>query len=79
MFARNISARQVIQALQTGETIEDYSAEMPEPSHLILGFHGKQPIHIVISENPGATEITVITVYHPDSGKWDRDFKSRKS
>jgi hypothetical protein len=79
MFARNISARKVMEALQTGEIIEDYSAEMPEPSHLILGFQGKQPIHIVTSENPGRNEITVITVYHPDSSKWDRHFKRRKS
>ena len=79
MFARNISARKVRQALQTGETIEDYSAEMPEPSHLILGFQGKQPIHIVASENLGTNEITIITVYYPDSSRWDRDFKRRKS
>jgi hypothetical protein len=79
MFARNIPARKVMQALQTGETIEDYSAEMPEPSHLILGFQGKHPIHIVTSENLGENETTVITVYHPDSSRWDRDFKRRKS
>jgi len=40
MFERNISAKKVRQALETGETIEDYSAEMPEPSRLILGFQG---------------------------------------
>jgi len=38
MFERNISAKKVRQAMETGEIIEDYSSEMPEPSHLILGF-----------------------------------------
>ena len=78
MFERNISATKVSQALQTGETIEDYSAEMPEPSRLILGFQGKRPFHMVTSENPGTNEITIITVYLPDSDKWNKDFKSRK-
>jgi hypothetical protein len=78
MFERNISAKKVSQVLQSGETIEDYSSEMPEPGRLILGFQGKRPFHLVISENPGTNQITVITVYIPDSDKWDKDFKSRK-
>lgn len=78
MFERRVTARKVLQALQTGETIEDYSSEMPEPSRLILGFQGKRPFHVVSSENPEMNETTIITVYIPDSGKWNRDFKSRR-
>ena len=79
MFERNISAKKVSQALQSGETIEDYSTEMPEPGRLILGFQGKRPFHVVASENPQTNEITVITVYIPDPDKWNKDFKSRRS
>lgn len=79
MFERNISAKKVSQALQSGETIEDYSTEMPEPGRLILGFHGKRPFHVVASENPQTNEITVITVYIPDPDKWNKDFRSRRS
>jgi len=79
MFERRISTVKVTQALQTGETIEDYSAEMPEPSRLILGFQAKQPIHLVASKNSKANEITIITVYIPNSNRWNKDFKSRKS
>jgi len=78
MFERNVSAQNVSQALGSGETIEDYSAEMPEPSRLILGFQGKRPFHVVTSENPEANETTIITVYVPESAKWDRAFKSRR-
>ena len=78
MFERNISAKRVSQALQFGETIEDYSAEMPEPSRLILGFQGKRPFHVVACENPETNEITVITVYIPDPDKWNKDFRRRK-
>ena len=78
MFERNISVKKVSQALQSGETIEDYSSEMPEPSRLILGFQGKRPFHVVSSENPETNQTTVITVYLPDPNKWNKDFKSRK-
>jgi hypothetical protein len=79
MFARGITAKKVRQVLESGETIEDYSSEMPEPSRLILGFQGKGPFHLVISENPETKGITIITVYIPDPNKWKKDFKSRKS
>jgi hypothetical protein len=79
MFERNISVKKVSQALQSGETIEDYSSEMPEPSRLILGFQGKHPFHVVTSENSETNQITIITAYVPDRNKWDKDFKSRRS
>jgi hypothetical protein len=77
MFERNISAKKSLKRFRR-ETIEDYYAEMPEPSRLILGFQGKRPFHVVTSENPGTNEITIITVYLPDADKWNKDFKSRK-
>ena len=79
MFERKISAKNVSQAIQSGETIEDYSADMTEPSRLILGFQGRRPFHVVTSEKPETGEITIITVYIPDAGKWNKDFKSRRS
>ena len=79
MFERNISAKRVSEALQSGDTIEDYSSEMPEPSRLILSFQGKRPFHIVVSENFKENRITVITVYHPDRSHWKKDFRTRQS
>lgn len=79
MFERHISAKKVREALESGETIEDYSAEMPEPSRLILGFQGKRPFHMVTSENQETNVTTIITVYLPDSNTWNKDFKSRRS
>jgi len=78
MFERNISAKKVSQALQSGEIIEDYSTEMPEPGRLILGFQGKRPFHVVASENQEHNRVTIITVYIPDPQKWTKDFKSRR-
>jgi hypothetical protein len=78
MFEREVSIKKVLGAIKTGETIEDYSAEMPEPSRLILGFQGKRPFHVVASENPESNETTIITVYVPDPDKWKKDSRSRR-
>ena len=78
MFERSVTVKKVREALETGEVIEDYSSEMPEPSRLLLGFQGKRPFHVVTSENPAANELTVITVYLPDPNKWKKDFRSRR-
>ena len=79
MFERNVPVKKVMEAIELGETIEDYSAEMPNPSRLILGFQGKRPFHVVCSENLQTNETAIITVYIPDPGKWSRDFKRRRS
>jgi hypothetical protein len=78
MFERHISVKNTLGTIQTGEIIEDYSAEMPEPSRLILGFQGKRPLHVVTSENMETNETTIITVYIPDPEKWNNDSKSRR-
>jgi hypothetical protein len=78
MFERDISAEKIRRALEVEDVIEDYSSEMPEPSRLLMGFKGRHPFHVVTSENPGAGEVTVVTVYLPDADKWKKDFRSRK-
>ena len=79
MFERHISVESVVQVIQSGQTIEDYSSEMPEPSRLILGFQGRRPLHVVTTENPKTSEITIITVYVPAQDKWNKGFTSRSS
>lgn len=78
MFERHISVKNVIQVLESGEIIEDYSAEMQEPSRLILGFHGKRAFHVVTSDDLEGSQIVVITVYVPDPHKWNKKFTSRR-
>jgi hypothetical protein len=78
MFERDVSIKKVLGAIKTRKTIEDYSSETPEPSRLILGFQGKRPFHVVISENLETNETTVITVYVPDPNKWRKDSRSRR-
>jgi hypothetical protein len=78
MFERRVSLKNTLNAIKSGEIIEDYSSETPEPSRLILGFQGKRPFHVVTSKNLETNETTVITVYVPDPNKWKKDARSRR-
>ena len=78
MFERRISTTNVREVLQSGEMIEDYSEEMPARGGLMLGKHGKRPLHVVMAENTKEAELVVITVYEPDPAQWKREFKGRK-
>jgi hypothetical protein len=78
MFERQILVKNVRQALQTGEMIEDYSSDMPDPGGLVLGKNGRRPIHVVMAENPEKHELVVITVYEPDPSQWKSGFRHRK-
>jgi hypothetical protein len=78
MFERRISVENVRQVLQTGEMIEDYSEDMPDPGGLISGKIGQRPVHVVMAENTKEAELVVITVYEPDRSQWKPQFKGRK-
>jgi hypothetical protein len=78
MFERDVPVTKVLGVIKTGEIIEDYSSEMPEPSRLVLGFQGKRPFHVVTSEDPETNVTTIITVYLPDPNKWTTDSRNRR-
>ena len=76
---RKIKRADVIACIQDGEIIEQYPADMPFPSCLILGVSdfGK-PIHIVCGLNPGVI-CCAITAYYPSPDKWESDNRTRKA
>ncbi|MDD2923516.1 MAG: DUF4258 domain-containing protein [Anaerolineales bacterium] len=76
MFERKISMKRLRQVFETGETIEDYSDDATSPSRLILGWEGKRPIHLVVSES--ADKVVIITAYSPEPELWTKDFKRRR-
>jgi hypothetical protein len=78
MFERQISDKDVLRILQTGEIIEDHAEDTPYPNRLMLGWRGKRPLHAVAVDNANDDETIVITVYKPDPEQWKPDFKRRK-
>ena len=73
---RGIKVLDIVNAINTGEIIEDYPEDYPFPSCLILGKTEDKVVHIVASINDGM--IYLITAYIPDSDKWESDWKTRK-
>ena len=51
MFERSIGVSDVMQAIEAGETIEDYPDDTPYPSRLVLARIAGQPLHIVVADN----------------------------
>ena len=74
---RGIRARDIIDAINTGEIIEDYPDDTPYPSCLILGYAGERVLHVCASLDDESM-IRLITAYSPDPAKWEADWKTRK-
>jgi hypothetical protein len=69
----------VLEALDRGETIEEYSDDQPYPSCLIFGRTlTERPLHVVCAPVVAERRLIVITTYQPDPVKWDAAFKRRK-
>ena len=78
MFERRVTEENVRRVLEQGEMIEDYSDEMTYPGGLMLGKHGKRPLHVVVAENTNDNEAIVITAYEPDPSQWKSNSRDRK-
>ncbi len=75
---RNISVREVRQAVESGQIIEDYPNDKYGPSCLILGFtQAGRPLHVQCSY-PSRPLLKIVTVYEPDPRLWT-DFRSRRN
>lgn len=78
LMQRGISQEDVIQAIHTGEIIEQYPDDYPYPSCLLLGTtKAGKALHVVCGQ--GENEIWMITAYHPDPEEWESDLKTRRA
>ena len=74
---RQISVREVREAIVSGQVIEDYPNDKYGPSCLLLGFtQNLRPLHLQCSY-PERPLVKVITVYEPDPNRWI-DLKARR-
>lgn len=78
MLQRRIRQEDIHKTLQSGEVIEDNPEDKPYPSHLLLGWCGSRPIHVLAADNHDGRETIIITAYEPDPNRWEPDFKRRK-
>lgn len=78
MAERGFSPDVIKQTIENGIVIKEYPDDKPYPSRLILGFDGTRPVHVVSAYNPDDDTEYVITVYEPDSERWEDNFRVRK-
>lgn len=77
LLQRNITQRDVENAILNGEIIEDYEDSYPYPSCLVYGINlDEEVIHVVCGSNE--EELWIITAYYPDYIEWKEDLKTRK-
>lgn len=73
---RGITLDEIKHCIMDGEIIEDYPADYPFPSALVLGCEISKPLHVVAGVS--GEYLWIITVYYPSADKWENDFKTRK-
>ena len=77
MQERDISRADVKNGIQTGEVIENYPDDYPNPSCLVYGYTvNGRILHIVVGCD--MINIYIITAYYPDTSKFENDLKTRK-
>lgn len=79
MFERGITRAHVLQVLSEGEVIADYPEDEPYPSRLLLGFAEGRPLHVVAASDSAGETLIVVTVYRPDVGLWEPEFRRRRT
>ena len=77
MLERRLSRNTVLDIASNGEVIEDYSADRPTPTALLLGWDKKRPIHVVLSIEPDE-EVAIITAYEPTLDVFESDYRTRR-
>ena len=76
MRNRKISSDDVINAVLTGEIIEQYQEDKYFPSCLIFNNNYTAPLHTVVSNDE--QNMYIITAYYPTLNEWKSDYKTRK-
>ena len=73
-----IQVEELLEALDSGEIIEEYPEDTPYPSCLILGHTSAgRVLHVVAAPVPNGESLIIITTYQPDPDRWESDFKRR--
>ena len=78
MAQRQITGKEVKEAISNGEIIENYYNDKPFPSCLVFGLSEGKPIHIVIGYNEIEKLVYIISIYKPDLDQFEEDYKTRR-
>ena len=77
MFERGITGDRVLSVLRNGRVIVTYPDDTPYPTYLVLGFVGREPLHVLVALDESTSTAVVVTAYVPDPDLWNGDFRTR--
>ena len=76
MITRNISRKDVLDIVHSGEIIESYHNDLPISKFSPYGFFSQgRPLHVVVAHAEEINTVYIITAYEPDKLKWDERFR----
>ncbi len=75
---RSLSADSLTAAVSTLEIIERYPLDKYLPSFLVRGESEGAVFHAHVATDVEGCNIRVVTMYVPDSAKWDAEFRVRR-
>ena len=76
LMQRGITQDDVLQAIRTGEIIDQYPDDYPFPSCLVLGLSVlRKLLHVVCGLGLG--EVYMITAYYPNPAEWDNELRKK--
>jgi hypothetical protein len=75
---RNISRKDRLEIVFSGEVIESYPDDSPYPSFLLYGCVNVRPLHVVLAHAEKLHVVYIVTAYEPDRAKWEDNYRRRK-
>lgn len=78
MLERDISRKEVKDAILNGIVIESYINDSPFPSVLVAHIVAKKPLHVVIAYDEENLKCYVVTAYVPDDKHFTNDLMTRR-
>ena len=79
MFECDINEFDILNLLENGFIVEEYTEDKPFQSTLVNGTKiDGAPLHVVVAIDFSSQRLYIITTYVPDPNKWTDNFSRRK-
>ena len=78
LVGRNISRRDIYEAIDTYELIEAYPDDKYLPSYLALANRMGDAFHVLFAADIAGDNVRVVTAYRPSPEDWESDLKMRR-
>lgn len=78
LAGRFIPRESIVNAVDSYELVEAYSADKYLPSYLVLGRYQADYFHVLFAADVEDDNVRVVTVYRPSPDEWEADMKNRR-